>query len=161
LGADAVICMGMIGYAEEAASLANLAELTAQSAVWNLPVVAEMLVKPKDGQPPAPQDIGFAMRIGVELGADLIKASYAGPAEHFRAAMKACYRPVVVLGGEKSNSETCLLDSIAAVLDCGAAGVAIGRNVWQHANPAGICRSLIALVHQGASVDQAVKELAA
>jgi class I fructose-bisphosphate aldolase len=161
LGADAVICMGMIGYPEEAASLANLAELTAQSAVWNIPVVAEMLVKPKDGQSPASQDIGFAMRIGVELGADMIKASYAGPPEQFRAALQTCYRPVVVLGGEKSNQEACLLESIAAALDCGATGVAIGRNVWQHPNPAGICRSLIALVHQGASVDTALKELAA
>lgn len=161
LGADAVICMGMIGYPEEAASLANLAELTSQSAQWNIPVVAEMLVKSKEGAPLKAEDVAFGMRIGVELGADLIKASYVGPAGEYREALKSCYRPVVVLGGEKAKSETNLLESIAEALDAGANGVAIGRNVWQHSNPAGICRALVALVHQGASVSQALKEMAA
>lgn len=159
LGADAVICMGMIGFSEEAASLANLTQLTAQSLAWNIPVVAEMLVKGKDGSPVAPQDIAFAMRIGVELGADIIKTSYTGPVEQYREALKSCYRPVVVLGGEKAKNETSLLESIADALDSGANGVAIGRNVWQHANPGGICRALVMLVHRGASVSQALKEL--
>ncbi|TLN19288.1 fructose-bisphosphate aldolase, partial [bacterium] len=108
LGADAVICMGMIGFPEEAASLANLTELTAQSAIWNIPVVAEMLVNPKEGSPATAEDLGFAMRIGVELGADLIKASYVGPADQYRKALNCVYRPVVVLGGEKAKTETAL-----------------------------------------------------
>lgn len=161
LGADAVICMGMIGFPEEAASLANLTQLTSQATIWNIPVVAEMLVKGKDGAPVTPQDIGFAMRIGAELGADIIKTSYTGPVDQYREALKSCYRPVVVLGGEKAKNETNLLESIAEALDSGANGVAIGRNVWQHTNPAGICRALVALVHHGASVSQALKELAA
>ncbi len=161
LGADAVICMGMIGYPEEAASLANLAELTSQSAQWNIPVVAEMLVKGRDGSPLKAEDIGFGMRIGVELGADLIKASYVGPVDQYKEALRSCYRPVVVLGGEKAKNEASLLESIAEALDSGANGVAIGRNVWQHSNPGGICRALVALVHHGASVSQALKELGA
>jgi len=159
LGADAVICMGMIGYPEESASLANIAELSSQSAVWNIPVVAEMLIKPKEGQSMTPEDIGFAMRIGVELGADLIKAYYAGPADKYKEVLKSCYRPVVVLGGEKAKTESALFESIAKALDAGAKGVAIGRNVWQHNNPAGICRALVGLVHGGFSIAQAIKEL--
>jgi class I fructose-bisphosphate aldolase len=159
LGAHAVICMGMIGFPEEPSSLHNLAELTEDGLRCGMPVMAEMLVKPKEGESVTPQDIGFAMRIGVELGADLIKASFARPVEDFRTALQACYRPTVVLGGEKAKDEREVLQGIADALEAGASGVAVGRNVWQHSNPAGICRALVALVHRGASVNEAMKEI--
>jgi DhnA family fructose-bisphosphate aldolase class Ia len=159
LGADAVICMGMIGYPEEPSSLQNLAALSAEAEVWGMPVVAEMLVKPKEGENIKPEDIGFAMRIGAELGADLIKASFARPLDSYKIAVAACYRPVVVLGGEKVKDEREMLQAIADALAAGVRGVAIGRNVWQHSNPAGVCRALVALVHGGASVESAMKEI--
>ena len=159
MGADAVICMGMIGFPEEPSSLHNLAVLTADGLRWGMPVIAEMLVKPKEGEKCTPQDIGFAMRIGAELGADLIKASFARPVDDYKVALKACYRPVVVLGGEKAKDDREMLQGLQDALDAGVNGVAIGRNVWQHANPAGICRALVALVHGGASVDNALKEI--
>ena len=159
LGADAVICMGMIGYREESASLVNLADLVSQSSIWNIPVVAEMLVAAREGSKRTPEDLAFAMRIGVEAGADIIKTAYAGPPDQYREALRSCYRPVVVLGGEKTKTEAEFFESISEALDSGANGVAIGRNVWQHTNPGGICRALVALVHQGVSVSQALKEV--
>lgn len=159
LGADAVICMGMIGYPEEPSSLLNLSALCAQSAEWHMPVVAEMLVNDQDGKEITPEDIGFAIRIGVELGADLVKAPFAPPMDSYQTALAACYRPTVVLGGAKVNEEACLFESVQMALEAGAAGVAIGRNVWQHPNPAGMCRALAALVHGGASIGEALKEI--
>jgi DhnA family fructose-bisphosphate aldolase class Ia len=41
-------------------------------------------------------------------------------------------------------------------MSAGAAGVAIGRNVWQHKRPAAIARSLAAIVHEDAQVDEAL-----
>jgi class I fructose-bisphosphate aldolase len=161
LGADAVICMGMVGYPEEASSLRVLTELVNECAPWELPVVGEMLAQGKDGGPVTASDIGYAVRIGVELGADLIKTSYAGPPADFRAALRGCYRPVVVLGGSKTDSDSALLESIAEALEAGASGVAIGRNIWQHPNPTGITRALVALVHGGASVTAALAALQA
>lgn len=161
LGADAVICMGMIGFPEEPSSLQNLAGFTADAVRFGMPVIAEMLIKPKEGERASAAEIGFAMRIGVELGADLIKASYAGPREAYRTALASCYRPTVVLGGEKVKDEGEMLSAIAEALEAGARGVAIGRNVWQHANPAGVCRSLVELVHGSGRVEAALKELKA
>ncbi|HVN53163.1 MAG TPA: hypothetical protein VMT46_02450 [Anaerolineaceae bacterium] len=158
LGADAVICMGMIGYPEEPSSLKNLAGLSAEAEKWGMPLVGEMLIQPKEGHCAA-QDIGFAMRIGIELGADVIKASYTGPLEEYRQARKACYRPVIVLGGEKLKDEREMLQNVSDALAAGADGVAIGRNVWQHSDPTGVCRALVALVHVGASVDRALEEI--
>ena len=161
MGADAVICMGMIGYPEEPSSLQNLASFTADSDRWGMPVIAEMLVKPKEGDRPTTKEIEFAMRIGVELGADLIKASYAAPKQDFKSALNSCYRPVVILGGEKVKDETEMLQTIVDALEAGASGVAIGRNVWQHANPGGVCRALVELVHRSGSVEKALKEIRA
>jgi len=159
LGADAVICMGMIGYPEESSSLQNLAALCAESAAWNLPVVGELLVKAREDKEVTPEDIGFAIRIGAELGADLIKAPYVGPPDGYRASLAACYRPTVVLGGARVNEEAAQLEAVQEALEAGAAGVAIGRNVWQHPDPAGMCRALVALVHGGASVGKALQEI--
>ena len=158
MGADAVICMGMIGFPEEPSSLQNLAAFTAESDRWGVPVIAEMLVKPKEGHTTS-EDITFAMRIGVELGADLIKASYIGPMKSYKKALQSCYRPVVVLGGEKVKNDRDMLQNIYEALDAGASGVAIGRNVWQHANPGGVCRALVELVHGSGEVDKALKEI--
>jgi class I fructose-bisphosphate aldolase len=161
LGVDAVACMGMIGFPDERSSLNNLARLSAETEEWGLPILAEMLVKARDNQEVTAEDIRFAMRIGAEMGADLIKSPFAGPVERYREAVQQCYRPVVVLGGSKVDSEASLLESIQEALDSGASGVAIGRNVWQHKNPAGICRALVALVHGNASIAQALKEIEA
>ncbi len=161
LGADAVICMGMIGFPEEPSSLQNLAAFTSEAIKWGIPVVAEMLVKPKEGESISPKDIGFAMRIGAELGADMIKTSFVHPVDGFQAALRACYQPVVVLGGEKLKDDKEMLQNIAEALEAGASGVAIGRNVWQHSNPSGMCRSLVELVHGSGSVEKALKEIKA
>ncbi len=96
------------------------------------------------------------MRVGGELGADLIKTSIALPVDRFQKVLQTCYRPVVILGGAKVDDEAALLTTVQQAVQAGAAGVAIGRNVWQHPNPAGMCRALVALVHGGASVSQAL-----
>ncbi len=157
LGADAVICMGMVGFPEEPSSLQNLAALSAESEIWNMPVVAEMLVKGEQKEPGV-EEVGFAMRVGAELGADLIKTSLALPLDQFKDVLQTCYRPVVILGGAKADDEGTLLNNVYQAIQVGASGVAIGRNVWQHPNPAGMCWALVALVHGGATVSQALAE---
>ncbi len=159
IGVDAIICMGMIGFPEEPSSLQNLSAFAAESEHWGLPVIAEMLVKPRESNRATSEEIAFAMRIGVELGADLIKASYAGPIENYKMALRSCYRPVVVLGGEKVNNDQEMLQNVADALEAGASGVAIGRNVWQHTNPGGVSRALVELVHGSGSVEKALKEI--
>lgn len=159
LAADAVAVMGFVGQPEESASLANLAALAGQCAPWGLPVLAEMLLVGAGGRPPTGDDVAFAARVVAELGADLVKVPYAGPGPAFRQAVAACPCPLVVLGGERAPDAAALLATIAQAMDAGASGVAIGRNVWQHAHPEGMMRALVALVHGGATVEGAAREL--
>ena len=64
--------------------------------------------------------------------------------------------PVFVRGGGRVDDRT-LLERTKAVLAQGANGIVYGRNVVQHENPAGITAALMAMLHQNASVDDALK----
>jgi class I fructose-bisphosphate aldolase len=48
---------------------------------------------------------------------------------------------------------------VKGAMDAGAAGTSIGRNVFQHNDPAKLVRAMAAIVHQGESVENAMKIL--
>lgn len=161
IGADAVGVMGMPGSRFEAETLPYLSALVGQCQEWNLPVMAETL--PGGFEDPAtmwtPENIGFACRIGAELGADFIKTQYSGDKESFRRIVDTTYVPIVILGGGKIKNEKDLLTVVYDALQAGAKGVAIGRNIYQHSHPDKITRAIAAVIHDGATVTQAEKAL--
>jgi len=161
LGADAVCCMGMPGSLFEDRSLHYLPKLVSECAEWNLPVLAEML--PGAFENPAElwtsENIGTASRIGAELGADFIKTTYSGDLEGFRSAVDQVNVPVVVLGGGTTDNPRELLSSIRNAMDAGASGAAVGRNIFQYPEPQKITTAIAAIVHDDATVDEAIDEL--
>ena len=146
LGADAVAAMGIVGAPGESASLQALASLASHCDRWGVVLLAEMLPGGFAASEVSVDQIAVAARVGAELGADLIKIRYSGSVESFRTVTSSCYCPVVVLGGSKQSSEQ-LLSSTREALTAGAKGVAVGRNVWQSADPGGITASLVEAVH--------------
>ncbi len=99
------------------------------------------------------------VRQGVELGADLIKADPCDDiAEYGRVVEVAGDVPVLVRGGGRVDDRT-LLERTVGVLAAGARGIVYGRNVVQHEDPAGITAALMAVLHDGADVDQALAVL--
>jgi DhnA family fructose-bisphosphate aldolase class Ia len=92
-----------------------------------------------------------------ELGADLIKADPTDNVEdYYKVIEVAGDVPVLVRGGGRVDDRT-LLERTAAVLAQGARGIVYGRNVVQHENPSGITRALMAVLHDEASVDDALR----
>jgi DhnA family fructose-bisphosphate aldolase class Ia len=65
--------------------------------------------------------------------------------------------PIVIAGGPRVESELDLLRMIEGAIGAGAQGVAIGRNVFQHDNPALITRRICGVVHKGLSAKEALK----
>jgi fructose-bisphosphate aldolase, class I len=90
-----------------------------------------------------------------ELGADLIKADPTDNTEDFHLVVQVAQVPVLVRGGGRVGDRE-LLERTAAVLNQGAAGIVYGRNIIQHENPVGICKALLAILHHGFSVDDAL-----
>ena len=74
----------------------------------------------------------------------------------FKRIVEQVWIPVVILGGASMNDDAALLKVTEDAMEAGAAGIAMGRNVWQHRSPAAIARSLNAIVHQDVSALEAL-----
>lgn len=80
------------------------------------------------------------------------------PTEYHRVIQIAQGVPVLVRGGGKV-SDLEILSRTKVLMEQGARGIVYGRNVIHHANPAGMTAALMAIVHGGASVDDAMAKL--
>ncbi|MBE3581124.1 MAG: deoxyribose-phosphate aldolase [Thermoanaerobacteraceae bacterium] len=154
LGADAVIVNAGPGVGVEEITLPQLADIARRCDNWGLPLIGEISPGGFDSDPSLRtlDNIALGARIACELGADAIKTIYR---PGFRAVTETCFVPVVVLGGAKTNDVKAFLASIKDALDEGAAGVAIGRNVWGHPRPEKMAAALAALIHKGATLEEA------
>jgi class I fructose-bisphosphate aldolase len=95
------------------------------------------------------------VRQAVELGADIIKADPTDDVTEYHKVIEIAGRiPVLVRGGGKAADEE-VLQRTEALMQQGAAGIVYGRNVIQHQNPPGMTRALLAIVHDGATAEQA------
>jgi class I fructose-bisphosphate aldolase len=153
-GADAVACMGFPGASNEKETFQNLAEYSAEAERWGIPLIAEMLPGGFEGTVEmSVENIRLAARIGAEHGAHIIKTAFTGGVEGFRKVVEGTFAPVVVLGGAESSDLTGLMMVIEQAMQAGAAGVAIGRNVWKHPNPDKVTRAIVEIVHGGKSAE--------
>ncbi len=161
LGADSVITMGFPGSKFENEVLSNLSRVVMDCHKWGLPVTAEALPrgfeKAEDSR--TPDNITFACRQSAELGADIIKTEYTGDQDSFYKLTESVYVPVVILGGSKKVPEEQLLQEIKNALEAGAAGIAMGRNIWGHENPARYASAIAKLIHEDCSIDAALREI--
>ena len=99
------------------------------------------------------------VRQAVELGADIIKADPTNDVSLYHKVVEISGRiPVLVRGGGKAPDEE-ILKRTEALIDQGAAGIVYGRNVIQHANPAGMTKALMAIVHDGCTAAEAAQFL--
>lgn len=160
LGADAVVLNGFPGTPCEQDCMKNIADVVRQGSYWGVPVMAEM-VPGGFGKlvPHSPDNVRLAARLGCEYGADIIKTTFSGSKGEFKKVVDASYQPVVVLGGPTAKDLTSLFDVVEDAISVGAAGVAIGRNVWNHKDPEAVVRALVNVVHFGMSAKEAVRGL--
>jgi fructose-bisphosphate aldolase, class I len=97
------------------------------------------------------------VRQAVELGADIIKADPTDDVSVYNKVVEISGKiPVLVRGGGKAPDQE-ILARTENLIKQGAAGIVYGRNIIQHANPAGMTRALMAIVHDGATAAQAAK----
>lgn len=93
----------------------------------------------------------LATRMIAELGAHIVKTYYC---EDFEKVTAACPVPIVVAGGKKV-SEKDALEMAWKSIDGGAAGVDMGRNIFQAENPSAMAQAIRKVVHHNFSADQA------
>jgi len=162
LGADAVSAHVNIGEQEEDKMLEFLGALSEQCEYFGIPLLAMMYPRgPNIKSEHEFEVVSHAARIGAELGADLVKTVYTGNLDSFRRVVRSCPVPIVVAGGPSMKSDLEVLDLAENSMKAGAAGLSFGRNVFQHRNPEAMSRALAAIVHNGATSQEASRILEA
>jgi class I fructose-bisphosphate aldolase len=143
LGADAVGYTLYVGSPEEARAMEDFRRVQETARDYGLPVIGWMYPRgefvPNDTDPTI---VAYAARVGLELGADVLKVKYTGNVDSFRRVVQMAGRSkVVCAGGLKTDPQT-FLQQTREVLEAGACGVAVGRNVWQSSDPDQVAQSL-------------------
>ena len=96
--------------------------------------------------------LGLATRICAELGAQFVKTYYCD--EGFEQVTAGCPVPIVMAGGKKLPEREALEMAYRAVQE-GAAGVDMGRNIFQSHAPAAMIQAVAKVVHEDARPDEA------
>ena len=157
IGADAIKCMVYPFTGDDSQDRAM--RLGIEAARYGLPFIAEPIPGGfAAADKHTPDMIAAGARLAAECGADIVKTFYTGNPETMKRVLDYASVPVVVLGGAVKGSTRDLFQEVYdAVIVAGCAGVAIGNNIWRSADPGAITRGLAAIIHGGASVDEALK----
>lgn len=149
LGAGAVLTYIQLGAPFELEALRAAAVLAARCDRDGFAYLCEIMPveSPAYPDPFAPEAITAACRTGQELGAHAIKTTMPLPPERIAEAVAACGIPVILAGGAPVSDREQFFASIAAAMAHGAAGVAVGRNVWGAPDPGAVVERLAGIVH--------------
>ena len=150
IGADAVAVQVFVGGEHESRSVKNLTTLVDAGYDAGIPVLGVTAVG-KELTRDA-RYLGLATRIIAELGAQIVKTYYCE--EGFEDVVAGCPVPVIMAGGKKLPELDALTMASRAVR-AGAAGVDMGRNIFQSANPAAMLSAVRAVVHDDADPEDA------
>ena len=160
LGADAVSVHINLGAGTDKEMLRQLGHISERCMFWQMPLVAMMYSRgPKIKNEYDVNNVKHAARVGAELGADIVKVVYTGSVESFKEVVNGCPVPVVIAGGPKMDSDEDIFKMVEGALAAGAAGVSIGRNAFQHKTPDKMVQALSKMVHNNATVEDAIAEL--
>jgi putative autoinducer-2 (AI-2) aldolase len=151
LNVSAVALSIFVGTDHESQTLRNLSALVDLAQPLGIPVLAVTAVGKELGK----RDVRFlslSCRIAAELGASYVKTYYC---DEFEKVVESCPVPIVIAGGPKLETEQDALDMAHDAVEKGAAGVDMGRNIWQSPHPVAMIKAVKAVVHQGKSPEEA------
>lgn len=160
MGADAVLVYMFVGYGDpdaEAEQVASVAKVAEDCEAHGIGCIIEPMPRgTKVGDRIYDAEyVAMGARMACELGADVLKTDYTGNAESFAKVVGASYRPVLIAGGPKTSTLRESLEMVHGALTAGAAGMFIGRNVFQANDPARIMKTFTAMIHKNLTVGDA------
>mgnify|MGYP006285424899 CR=1 FL=1 len=154
-GADGVSFHLNVGSDHEPGQIEALATVTEHADRYGMPVLAMTYARGPGIDESDPEALQHAVRVGEELGADVIKTGYSGDAESFRPVVEATAKPVLIAGGSRgTDRET--VEMVRGAMDAGAAGVSMGRSLFQHDDPEAMARAVAGIIHDDLDADEAL-----
>ena len=152
LNVAAVALSIFVGTPHEKQSLVNLSKLVDEGYEYGMPVVAITAVG-KELEKRDAKYLSLACRLAAEIGAQIVKTYYC---ENFSKVVNGSPAPLVVAGGPKFETVEDVFNLVHNAIEEGAVGVDMGRNIWQNDYPVAMIKAIRSLVHEGATVKEAV-----
>jgi len=149
-GADAVSFHINVGSDHEPDQLADLSRVTDEADRLGIPVLAMAYARGPGVDEHDARNLGHAVRLAEEAGADVVKTAYSGDSESFEHVVESTARPVIIAGGSPQG-DLATLEAVQGAMDAGAKGVSMGRTVFQHDDPKAISEAVAAVVHDDAA----------
>jgi fructose-bisphosphate aldolase/2-amino-3,7-dideoxy-D-threo-hept-6-ulosonate synthase len=154
-GADAVSFHINVGSDHEPDQLTQLSDVIETAHRLGVPVLAMSYARGPGVDEHDAESLAHAVRIAEELGADVVKTAYSGDPDTFERVCEATRLPVVIAGGSRgTDRETA--EMVRGAMDAGAAGVSMGRSIFQHDDPEAITRAVSAIIHDDADASDAI-----
>lgn len=150
IDAAAVAVQVFVGGEHETQSVHNMTQLVDRGLDFGIPVLGVTAVGKELTRDS--RYLGLATRMIAELGAQLVKTYYCE--EGFADVTAGCPVPVIMAGGKKLSSLDALTMAYRAMSE-GAAGVDMGRNIFQRENPGAMIQAVRSVVHGGATPEDA------
>jgi class I fructose-bisphosphate aldolase len=160
LGAKAIGYTIYLGSSFEPEMLSEFGRIQEQAHGLGLPAIAWIYPRGQAVQNDTSKEIvSYAARAGLELGADAVKIKYTGDPQTFSWAVKSAGKALVYMsGGPKAPTDNDFLIQVRGVMDAGATGLAVGRNVWQNQDPLAMADKLREIIFENKPVEMMVKQ---
>ena len=153
LNASCLALSIFVGSKYEHQTLVNLSKLVDLGERYGIPILAVTAVGKEMNRDS--RYLGLACRIAAEIGAHIVKTYYC---QNFEEVVEGCPVPVIIAGGKKLPRELEALQLAYNALRDGAAGVDMGRNIWQSRFPTSMIKAVRSIVHGSSNPEAAFEE---
>ena len=161
LGADAISVGLSMADPNEKETLIHCSKIVGEAEKYGMPTVAHAYPNGSlltDEVRFNVENVGYAVRVALEIGIDIIKSLWTGSEKTYAQIVKfGAPAKVVISGGPRCKTLRACFDMTWQGIQAGCAGITYGRNIWEHEYPAAVLRGLVAIIHKGATVDQALE----
>ncbi len=159
LGADAVGYTIYIGSHEEPSMLSEFSKIVEVAHDYGLPVIAWAYPRGPGINELDTDTIAYAVRIAMELGADMIKTYYNGDKEGLKWVLRNAGRSKLIIAGGEKIPDMQFLKRTEEVISLGADGIAVGRNIFQSKRPFTLSKALSKIIFDGSTAEEAASIL--
>jgi class I fructose-bisphosphate aldolase len=160
-GADAFALAAFVRGPSEGRYLKTIADCVTAAAQFEMPVVTHIYPRTfKNGAAAIsyePDDIAWAVRCALECGTDIIKVPYCNDVAAYSQIVAACPVPIVAAGGPQTKDLAAALKMLQQVVQSGARGAVVGRNVWGFEKITAAVKAIRAVVHDSLTPEQALR----
>lgn len=143
LGAVAVGYTIYIGSEHESEMIEQFEKIEREAHEKGIPVIAWIYPRGIGVKGRSERELlAYAARVGLEIGADIVKIHWTGTLNDLKWAVKSAGRTKVVIAGGNKKEDAKFLEDVKIIMKAGAIGLAVGRNVWQNENPVELSKKI-------------------